>query len=265
MDYERIRVDHHPDYEDRVVRITLSRPEVHNAFDEGLIVELTHALQSAGEIPAARVVLLCAEGKTFCAGADVNWLKRSLGYTEEENLADARKMQGMFRAFVESPLPVVGRIHGHAIGGGAGLTAACDIAIAKAGVKFGFTEVRLGILPAVISPFVLRKLSMGRARPFFLTGERFEAERAYEIGLVHGVCESEEELDQAVGRTIEDLCAGGPRGIARVKRMLLEMEGMGPEDRYRLTASTIAEVRVGEEGQAGLRAFLEKENPPWKN
>lgn len=263
MEYQRLRVDHLPNHGDRVVRITLARPEVHNAFDRALIEELTHALGRAGETDGARSVLLRAEGKTFCAGADVNWMRESLECTEEENVEDARRMQGMYRAFVECPLPVVGRIHGHAIGGGSGLTAACDIALARRGVLFGFTEVRLGILPAVISPFVLRKLSMGRARPLFLTGERFDADRAWEIGLVHGAYDDEAALDEAVEAVLVRLAKGGPAALARTKRLLLELEGAGPEERYRITRETIAEVRVTEEGQSGLRAFLDKEKAPW--
>jgi methylglutaconyl-CoA hydratase len=263
MEYQSIRVDRHPGQEDRVVRITLARPDVHNAFDAGLIRELTHALREAGGVEGARAVVLRGEGRNFSAGADIHWMRSSLDRTEEENLEDARRMQEMFRAFAECRLPVVGRIHGVALGGGTGLTAACDIALAHAGARFGFTEVRLGILPAVISPFVLRKIGPGPARHLFLTGERFDAARAYEIGLVQGVYPDDGSLDQGVDGMLDALLACAPGALARVKRLLLELEGQGPDDRYDLTARTIAEVRVGEEAQAGLRAFLDKQAPPW--
>lgn len=262
MRYQRIRLDRHDD--DRVVRITLARPDVHNAFDETLIEELIRALGEAGRSEGARAVLLRGEGRSFCAGADVGWMRKSLELSREDNYLDARKMQAMFRAFLECPLPVVGRIHGAAIGGGSGLTAACDVALAREGVKFGFSEVRLGILPAVISPFVIRKIGVSRARPLFLTGERFDAARALEIGLVQRVCPDEASLDAAVEETLSDLLAGGPEALARVKRLLLELEGKDPEEVYEITARTIAEVRVGDEAQSGLRAFLDKQAPPWK-
>jgi len=157
----------------------------------------------------------------------------------------------------------VGRIHGVALGGGTGLAAACDIALAHAGAKFAFPAVRLGILPAVLSPFVLRKILPGAARHLILTGQRIDAARAYEIGLVKGVHPDDEALDRAVDDTLDALLACAPGALARAKRLLLELEGKGPEERYEITARTIAEIRVGEEAQAGLRAFLEKEAPPW--
>jgi len=264
MEYQSIRVDRHPGHEKRVVRITLARPEAHNAFDARLIREMTHALGEAGGTQGARAVVLRGEGRNFSAGADVNWMRSSLERTMEENLEDARRMQDMFRAFAECPLPVVGRIHGVALGGGTGLVAACDIVLALAGAKFGFPEVSLGILPAVISPFVLRKIGPGAMRHLFLTGERFDAARACEIGLVQKVCPDEEALDGAVDETLEAMMACAPGAQARVKRLLLDLEGKGPDERDDITARTIAEVRVGEEAQAGLRAFLEKEAPPWK-
>ena len=234
-----------------VLRITLARPDRRNAFDAELIAELSQAFVDVGR---ARAVVLAGEGASFCAGADVEWMRASVGLSLEENVADANAMRQMFEAIDRCPAPVVARVQGHALGGGAGLVAAVDIAIAEPGTVFAFSEVKLGIIPAVISPFTLAKIGPGAARRYFLTGERFDAEAALRIGLVSEVAD---ELDASVERVVAELLSAGPHAARWAKRLVRERPG-GPE-----TARWIAERRASEEGQEGLRAFLEKRSPRW--
>jgi len=234
-----------------VLRITLARPDRRNAFDAELIAELSQAFVDVGR---ARAVVLAGEGASFCAGADVEWMRASVGLSLEENVADANAMRQMFEAIDRCPAPVVARVQGHALGGGAGLVAAVDIAIAEPGTVFAFSEVKLGIIPAVISPFTLAKIGPGAARRYFLTGERFDAEAAVRIGLVSEVAA---ELDASVERVVAELLSAGPHAARWAKRLVRERPG-GPE-----TARWIAERRASEEGQEGLRAFLEKRSPRW--
>ena len=245
-----------------VARVWLTRPEAHNAFGAELITELTAAFRDLAARPGVRAVVLAGEGSSFSAGADVNWMQRSLNCTVEENLADARRLEGLFAAIAECPRPVIARVHGAALGGGSGLVAASDFAVAAEGAKFGFTEVRLGIVPAVISPFVLAKIGPGLARPLFLTGERFDAARALRIGLVQEVVKAG-ELDAAVQRTVDSLLAAGPEAVARAKRILATVPYLSREEAREFTARLIAETRVTPEAQEGLRAFLEKRGPSW--
>ena len=245
--------------------LTLNRPDVRNAFNEHVIAELTAWAAQARDQAARheiRVVVLGGAGKTFCAGADVTWMSKTVHYTEEENLRDATAMSRMFAALDEVPVPVVGRIQGAALGGGAGLAAVCDIVVAEDAAVFGFTEVKLGILPAVISPFALAKIGRSAARELFLTGARFSAARAMEIGLVHAVVPAA-DLDAAVGRYVQELLAGGPEAIAAAKALITRVWGSNLEDAMRVTAAAIAARRVSREGQEGLKAFLEKREPEW--
>jgi len=243
-----------------ITRITLNRPEVHNAFNETLIAELTAAFESLREDEATRVVLLQGEGKSFCAGADLNWMGKMVNYSVTENLEDARALSRMFEAIDLCPKPVVGRIHGAAMGGGAGLVAVCDIAVATPEARFAFSEVKLGLIPAVITPYVLRKIGYGHARALFLSGERFDAETALRIGLVQRVVPAE-QLDTAINAIVENLLQNGPNAIAAAK-MLLHAALVLPADELRsLTIARIAELRVSDEGQEGIRAFLEKRKP----
>jgi len=246
-----------------VARIILDRPNVHNAFDETLIVALSGAASELGADSDVRVVVLASEGPSFSAGADLNWMKRMVGASFDENRADAEKMARMFEALYRLPKPLVGRIQGAALGGGVGLTAVCDIAVAAAEAVFGLTEIRLGILPSVISPFVLAKIGSGAARELFLTGERFSADRAKEIGLVRRVV-SRDGLDAEVNTVVEFLLAGGPEAQARAKRLLPQVEGLSPEDAREITTRNIAEARVGAEAQEGMNAFLEKRRATWR-
>jgi methylglutaconyl-CoA hydratase len=229
-----------------VYRVTLARPERRNAFDAALIAELTEAFADAGD---ARVVVLAGEGPSFCAGADVEWQRSSIDLSYDENVEDAMRLYVMCQAIDTCPAPVIARVHGHALGGGSGLVACADIAVAAPDTVFGFSEVRLGIIPAVISPFVLRKIGPGAARRYFLTGERFDADAALRIGLVHEVTA---EPDVAVERLVAEILHGGPEAIQAAKLLILERPG-GVE-----TARIAAERRTSDEGQEGLRAFLER-------
>jgi methylglutaconyl-CoA hydratase len=237
--------------DDSVLRITLARPERRNAFDAELISELSQAFVDVGRV---RAVVLAGEGASFCAGADVDWMRASVGLSLEENVADANAMRQMFESIDNCAAPVVVRAQGHALGGGAGLVAAGDIAIADPQTVFAFSEVKLGIVPAVISPFALAKIGPGAARRYFVTGERFDAATALRIGLVSEVAD---DLDAAVERVVAELRSAGPRAARWAKRLVRERPG-GAE-----TARWIAERRTSEEGQEGLRAFLEKRKPDW--
>ena len=235
-----------------VLRITLARGERRNAFDAQLIAELAEAFVDVGK---ARAVLLAGEGASFCAGADVVWMRSSIGLSLDENVADANAMRAMFEAIDRCPAPVVARVQGHALGGGAGLVAAADIAISARDTVFAFSEVKLGIIPAVISPFALAKIGSGHARRYFVTGERFDATTALHIGLVSEVAD---DLDAAVERVLGELLSAGPHAARWAKRLVRERPD-GPE-----TARWIAERRTSDEGQEGLRAFLEKRAPGWR-
>jgi methylglutaconyl-CoA hydratase len=236
-----------------VLRVTLAKPERRNAFDAALIAELTEAFAEAGD---ARAVVLAGEGPSFCAGADVEWQRSSIDLGYEENVEDALRLYRMLEAVDECPAPVVARVQGHALGGGSGLVACVDVAVAGEDAVFGFSEVRLGIIPAVISSFVLRRIGPAPARRLFLTGERFDAGTALRIGLVHEVAA---DLDDAVERVLADLLAGGPEAVRAAKRLVRERPD-GPE-----TARIAAERRTSAEGQEGLRAFLEKRAPAWRS
>jgi methylglutaconyl-CoA hydratase len=244
-----------------VVRVTLNRPEVRNAFNEQVIAELT---DWATSVPGsdARVAVLAGAGKAFCAGADLTWMSKMVSYTRADNERDAMAMSAMFNALDRLPIPLIGRVHGAALGGGTGLAAVCDIVVAADDAVFGFTEAKLGILPAVISPFAVRKIGISAARELFLTAARFSATRAKELGLVHAMT-SNAELDPAIDAYVRELLTSGPEAIAGAKRMIAAVAGRPPSEVAQLTAQTIATHRVSEEGQGGMRAFLEKRQAPW--
>ena len=237
--------------DDDVLRVTLARPESRNAFDATLIGELAEAFVDVGTV---RAVVLSGEGQSFCAGADVEWMRASADLDREANVADATALRRMFEAVDSCPAPVVAVVHGHAFGGGIGLVTASDIVLADPRTVFAFSEVKLGILPAVISPFALRKIGESAARRYFVTGERFDAETALRIGLVHEVTP---DLDEALERVLGELRTAGPRAARHAKRLVLDRPE-GPE-----TARRIAERRTSEEGQEGLHAFLERRRPAW--
>ena len=245
MDALRIERD------DDVLRIVLARPETRNAFDAAAIAELAEAFVDVGK---ARAVVLIGEGPSFCAGADIEWMRQSVSLTHDENVADANALRRMLDAIDTCPAPVIAVVQGHAIGGGAGLVATADIALADERAVFGFSEVKLGITPAVISPYVLRKIGESAARRYFVTGERFDATTALRIGLVHEVVT---DLDAALETVLGELRTAGPRAARHAKRLVLDRPD-GPE-----TARRIAERRASDEGQAGLGAFIERRRPPW--
>jgi len=228
-----------------VLRVTLARPERRNAFDAQLIADLTAAFSDVGD---ARAVVLAGEGETFCAGADIDWQRSAIDLSYDENVEDALKLYRMCEAIDRCPAPVVARIQGYALGGGSGLAACSDIVVAARDATFGFTEVKLGIVPAVISPFVLPKIGQ-HARRYFLTGERFDAETALRIGLVHEVTD---ELDATTHVILDQLLSSGPNAVREAKKLIRERPG-GQE-----TAEIAARMRTSEEGQARLRAFFER-------
>jgi methylglutaconyl-CoA hydratase len=247
-----------------VASLTLTRPEVHNAINPEMVQELTAAFQELSTDPTVRVVLLAAEGKSFCAGADLNTMRASADFTYEENMADAAALAGLFRAVYDCPKPVVGRIQGSVYGGGMGLVAACDVAIALEAAQFCFTEVKLGLLPSVISAFVVRKLAPGVARRLFVTAERFDARAAERFGLIARVAPDPEALDAAVDETVRALLKNGPEAIAASKRLVDEVAPVDWDAVVAHAARRIAELRTSPEGQEGIRAFLEKRKPAWQ-
>lgn len=245
-----------------VVRVTLNRPDVRNAFNEELIAQLTAWAESVRADGGARVAVLSGAGKVFCAGADLTWMSKMVHYTHEENVRDARAMARMFEALDTLPIPLIGRVHGAALGGGVGLAAVCDIVVAAEDAMFAFTEVKLGILPAVISPYAIAKIGRSAARELFLTGARFSAARARDIGLVHAVGE-EQELDRIVAKYVNDLVTSGPEAAAAAKRLIAEVSAATRTAATEYTIDAIAERRVSREGQEGMGAFLGKRPPSW--
>jgi methylglutaconyl-CoA hydratase len=251
MSYKTLLVDE----ADGVLSVTLNRPDVANAFNDELIAEAIDLF--AGERPRnARVVVLRGSGTNFCAGADVNWMSRMVHYTRDENVRDSAQLAKMFALINECPAPVVGRIHGAAIGGGVGLVAVCDIAVAAPDAKFGLSEVKLGILPAVISPYLIAKIGQTHARALFLTGERFDAERALRIGLVHHIAGDVDDV-------VTQLMTSGPEAVRECKKLIAHVAASAIEDAIPYTIEAIAARRVSDEGQAGMKAFLKKEKAPW--
>jgi methylglutaconyl-CoA hydratase len=242
--------------------LTLNRPDVRNAFDERMIAELYAWASAAGQDPALRCVVLAGSGPTFSAGANVAWMRRQAGFTEEENQRDAAAAARMFASLDRLPVPAIARVQGAALGGGAGLVAVCDVAVAEEGALFGFTEVKLGILPAVISPFVLAKIGRSAARELFLTGARFPAARAREIGLVHAVVPAG-KLDEAVDAYVREILSAGPDATRAAKALIRDVWDRHAEEAAPLTASALARRRVSPEGQEGLTAFLERRPPSW--
>jgi methylglutaconyl-CoA hydratase len=242
--------------------VTLNRPEVRNAFNEHVIAGLTAWAEGARASKDIRVAVLGGAGKVFSAGADLAWMSKMIGYSHDENLRDARQMARMFEALDSLPVPLLGRVQGAALGGGAGLASVCDIVVAAEDAVFGFTEVKLGILPAVISPFALAKIGRSAARELFLTGARFTAARAREIGLVHAVVPAA-DLDAAVQGYVAELLSSGPEAIAAAKALIPQVWPRHAADASELTTEAIATRRVSAEGQEGMRAFMEKRRATW--
>jgi methylglutaconyl-CoA hydratase len=246
-----------------VATVVLARPETRNALNADLIEELTRCFEQISDDDQVRVVVLAGEGRSFCAGADIGYMRETAGLSYEENLEDARRLAMMYWTVDECPKPVVAKVQGAAMGGGAGLLAVADVVVADSAARFAFSEIKLGIAPASISPFVVRKIGVSHARSLFVTGERFGAERAYEIGLAHSVVSSY-GLDEAVDEKVQELLEGGPVAQATLKGLLRRLETTEPMEAPGLTARVISELRTGEEGQEGLAAFLEKREPGWR-
>jgi methylglutaconyl-CoA hydratase len=245
-----------------VAHVRLARPDVRNAFNAELIAALTAAFTELGADDAVRAIVLSGEGKVFCGGADISWMRASLDLSYDENVADAERMSDMFRAIDRCPKPVIAKIHGAALGGGAGLAAVCDVVVAAADTVFGFTESKLGIIPAVISPFVLAKIGASHARALFLTGERFDAKRAQHIGLVHEVVVAD-TLDVCIERILGEIVTAGPSAVAAAKALIPRVREASYAESRKITAEAIARQRTSEEGQEGLRAFLERRKAAW--
>ncbi len=245
-----------------VARVTLNRPDVHNAFNNVMIDELHDVLGQLAGRDDVRVVVLTGEGKSFCAGADLQWMRSIVNYSFEENLAESLRLFDLMRGLHEHPHPTIARVNGATIGGGMGLLAACDIAVAADSAKFSLSEVKVGIVPACISPFVIKKAGEGRCREFFLTGDRLPAERALEAGLVNRVVPLD-QLDVAVDEYVAKLLTSGPDAMAICKRLIRDVPAMTMDEARDYTARCIAKLRTSNEGQEGMAAFLEKRKPSW--
>ena len=246
-----------------IVRLTLNRPDVHNAFDDQLIAEIDRALRDLAGDQAVRVLLLSGAGRSFSAGGDLNWMRRAADYGREENRADADQLAAMMSALDRFPRPTVAVVNGAAFGGGVGLVAACDIAIASERAVFSLSEVRLGLIPAVISPFVVNAIGQRAARRYFLSGERFDASTAERVGLVHEVA-AHNELPHRIDALLQQLLAGGPSAQKTSKELLFRLrQKHDDEDPSAWTARLIADVRATEEAREGISAFLDKRKPLW--
>jgi methylglutaconyl-CoA hydratase len=246
-----------------IARITLNRPDVRNAFDDALIATLTRTLVEAGNDKSVRVVVLGGNGPAFCAGADLNWMKRMAGYSYDENLADARALAQMLAILDRLPKPTIARVHGPAFAGGTGLVAACDIAVGTPEARFCLSEAKLGLSPATISPYVVRAMGERQARRYFLSAEVFGAEEALRIGMLSALVPAG-ELDSAVDNLLKNLVAGGPQAQARIKELIRAVANRPVDDALAAdTAKRIAEIRVSPEGKEGIASFLEKRKPSW--
>jgi len=249
--------------DDGVAWVRMCRPDVRNAFDERMIAELTACFSALTGADGVRAVVLSGEGKSFCAGADLAWMQKMVRYSFDENLADARALSLMLRSIADCPKPVIARVHGAAFGGGVGLVAACDLACALKRATFCLSEVKLGIAPAVIAPFLIEKISMSAARRYALTAERFDAAEARRIGLVHDVAATEQAMDAAIKEHIERFMRAGPQALAATKSILTEASRFSRDAALERMAEHIARLRASDEGQEGLKAFLEKRSARW--
>ena len=258
MQYETISIMK----DDHVFRITLNRPEVRNAFNDIMIIELTDAFEQIRKLKGIRVVVLGGAGKAFCAGADIHWMQKMIAFTFEDNLRDAIKLANLLEAMYNCTRPIVAKVQGAAIGGGTGLVAVADIAIASPDTTFSFSEVKIGLVPACISPYVIKKVGEAHSTEFFITGERLSAQRMYEAGLVSRIVPSD-QLDSEVEKVVAALLRSGPRAVQMCKELVRKVPGMGVSDMKSYTARAIADMRVSDEGQEGMQAFFEKRKPRW--
>lgn len=246
----------------RVGRVSFCRPDIHNAFNGTVISEMAHLFGELDKDDDLRVVLLTGEGKSFCAGADLNWMREVVNQSFEENLEESNALADLFYQIYSFKRPVVGRINGAAIGGGTGFVAVCDIALAARSAKFSFSEVKIGVVPACIGPYVIKKMGEGKARELFITGERMTADRAHEVGLVNKVVE-DDALDAEVEALIKSILSSGPDAVAMAKKLVSAVPHMAPDEFKPFTAEMIARLRISDEGQEGMDAFLNKRKPKW--
>ncbi|MBC8313173.1 MAG: enoyl-CoA hydratase/isomerase family protein [Candidatus Cloacimonetes bacterium] len=248
--------------ENNIAYVTLNRPEIHNAFNDVMIKELSIVFDEIKRENKIRVVVLTGNGKSFCAGADLNWMRKVKDYSYEKNLKGSLELSELFHKIYTSPKPTIAKVNGVAIGGGTGLVAACDIAVASENAKFSFSEVKIGLIPACISPYVVKKCGEGKCREFFLTGERMLAEKAKKAGLINFIS-SLEKLDEFVDKLINQLISSGPIAISKCKELLQKVPEMNIKKAGEYTAEVIAKMRISNEGQEGMNAFLQKRKPDW--
>lgn len=247
---------------DAVAHVFFNRPEIHNAFNSTVITEMLDVFENIGKEKAIRVVVLSGTGKSFCSGADLNWMRGVVNQSFDENLAEATALARLFYMIYSLRQPVIARVNGAAIGGGTGFVAVCDFAIAAESAKFSFSEVKIGVVPACIGPYVVKKIGEGRARELFITGERMGAHRAHEVGLVNRVV-PDEQLDGAVNEYLNAILSSGPEAVAMAKKLVSSVPTMAPEEFMPYTAEMIARLRISPEGQEGMDAFLNKRTPNW--
>ncbi len=244
-----------------VATVSFNRPEIHNAFNATVITELTHAFTQIGKSPV-RVAILTGVGKSFCSGADLNWMRSVINQSFEENLAEATALAELFYLIYSLRPPVIARVNGAAIGGGTGFVSVCDMAIAARSAKFSFSEVKIGVVPACIGPYVVRKIGEGGSRELFITGERMDAMRAHEVGLVNRVVD-DDKLDAAIEEVVQSILTSGPEAVAMAKKLIGNVPSMTPDQFKPYTAEMIARLRISDEGQEGMDAYLNKRTPSW--
>jgi methylglutaconyl-CoA hydratase len=259
MSYDTIEVSRKKD----TVFVTLNRPELHNAMNEQLMKELTNSFIDFTDDKSIQSIVLSGKGKSFCAGADLNWMKSMVNFSKEENIKDSKLLLDLFETIYRCPKPVIGRINGHAFGGGIGLIAVCDITITIPGLKFAFSEANLGIIPSVISTFVAPRINPANMRRLFITAERFDSTIAHEIGLIDFIVPSD-ELDSKVEFYLEQVKSSGPTAIKEIKLLIKNLNEMNSDNYKKYTVEKISELRVSEEGQDGINAFLNKTKPKWR-
>jgi len=259
MKYELIEVLKDND----IATVALNRHEVHNAMNERLIKELTTCFKELANDEKTKVIILTGKGESFCAGADLNWMKSMVMYSKEENIRDSKLLLDMYETIYSCPKPVIGKINGHAFGGGLGLIAVCDVNIASIGSKFAFSEVKLGIMPSVISTYVVKRIGLANMRRLFITGERFNSEYAKEIGLIDFITEKD-DFNSTVERYVDQLKSSSPKAIKEIKNLVNNYKKLDIEKYKEFTVEKISELRVSDEGQEGMNAFLEKRRPKWE-
>jgi methylglutaconyl-CoA hydratase len=246
----------------QVGTISFNRPEIHNAFNSTVIDEMLSLFDEIETDKDLRIVILTGEGKSFCSGADLNWMRSVVNQSFEENLDESNRLADLFHKIYSFPRPVIGKINGAAIGGGTGFVAVCDISIAAESAKFSFSEVKIGVVPACIGPYVIKKMGEGKARELFITGERMDAKRAFEVGLVNSYV-SDDKLDEVVESLVQSVLSSGPEAVTMAKKLVSTVPGMTPEQFKPYTAEMIAKLRISNEGQEGMEAFLNKRKPKW--